>query len=367
MSKLFVGLDAHKDTISVAVAEEGRDGELRSHGTIESSPAHVSKLLKRLSVEGRSLHFCYEAGPCGYGLYRQIVEAGHICTVVAPSLIPSCPGERVKTDRLDALKLARLLRAGEVTAVWVPDAPHEAMRDLVRSRADAMQHLKAAKRQLLAFLLRHGRIYNGGKHWTRGHFTWLAMQTFEYPAHQIVFQDYINAVQDGRQRHQQLVAMIERMIPDWSMKPLLDALCTMRGIDLISAATILCVTGDLRRFPSPGKLSAYFGLVPAEHSSGGTVRRGGITKTGNNEVRRILDQCAWCYRFPARMARDKERTYSAAGKEVRDVAWRAQVRLCTRYRQLITRGKRTPVACMAVARELACFIWEMGQVVPLTS
>ena len=297
---------------------------------------------------------------------RQIIDAGHCCIVAAPSAIPRKPGERVKTDRLDAIKLARLLRAGDLTPVWVPDAAHEAMRDLVRARGVARQHLKTAKQQLLAFLLRHGRTFDGQKHWSRTDFKWLADQKFVHPAHQIVFQDYINAVHDGEQRCRQLVGMIEKTIPEWSMKPLFDALCTMRGIDMIAAATILCATGDLRRFPTPGKLSAYFGLVPSEYSSGGSIRRSGITRTGNTEVRRVLDQCAWCYRFPARVTKWKERVYSDAEKQVRDVAWRAQVRLCTRYRKLIARGKRAPIACMAVARELATFIWEMGQVVPLT-
>jgi transposase len=366
MSMLYVGLDVHKATIVVAVAEDGRDGEVRSYGTIENTPASLDKLIKRLTKPGHELHFCYEAGCCGYGLQRQIVAAGHLCTVVAPSRIPRKKGEHIKTDRRDAIKLARLNRAGELDAVWVPDAAHEAMRDLVRSRSDAMEHLKSTKQHLQSFLLRHGRIYSGLSSWTRAHYIWLSNQKFEHQAHQVVFQDYINAIHDAEKRHEQLVKLNEDLIPSWSLQPLVKALCLMKGINLIAAATILSVTGDLRRFPTPTQLSAYFGLVPSEHSSGDKVKRFKMTKAGNGEARRVLIQGAWCYRFPARITKHKEPKLSAADACIRDVAWRAQVRLCQRYRRLIALGKKAPVACSAVARELTTFIWEMGQIVPLT-
>jgi transposase len=367
MRTSFVGLDVHKETVSIATADGERHGEIRSYGTIENTPASINRMMKRLVKPEQEIHFCYEAGCCGYGIYHQILAAGHICTVAAPSMIPRKPGDHVKTDRLDAIKLARLLRADELAVVWVPDVAHEAMRDLVRSRCDAMGHLKAAKHQLQGFLLRQGRVYKGLKYWTRDHSRWLATQKFDHPAQQIVFQDYINAVKDGTERHEALVNQIEELVPQWSMRPLVDALCTMKGINLIAATTILSVTGDLKRFSTPRKLSAYFGLVPAEHSSGDNVNRTGLTKAGNTEARRILIQSAWCYRFPARLTPNKERVYSAAEKKVRDIAWRAQVRLCSRYRRLIAGGKKAPVACAAVARELTTFIWEMGQEVHLTN
>jgi transposase len=363
MTELFIGLDVHKDTIAVAIAEEGRSGDVRNLGTIEHTPGQITQLMKRLERKRTSLHFCYEAGPCGYGLHRQILDRGHNCIVVAPSTMPVKPGARIKTDRRDATNLARLLRAGELEGVWVPDPAHEAIRDLIRTRADAVDAVKRSKQQLIAFLLRHGRTFDGPGKWTRSHLTWLSEQKFEHPAHQIVCQDYINAIHDGQQRSRELEKMLVELIPTWSMEPVADALCSIRGISVVAASTILSATGDLRRFPTPAKLSAYFGLVPAEHSSGESINRMGITKRGNTEVRRVLTQCAWTYRFPARVTADFEKRNFDADKKVRELAWRAQVRLCGRHRRLSARGKRPQVVCMAIARELTCFIWEMGHLV----
>jgi transposase len=366
MSILFVGLDVHKDTIAVAIAEEGRTGEVRAYGTIDNTPDNVDRLLKKLGRSGRELEVCYEAGPCGYGLYRQIVVTGHQCMVVAPSRIPKRAGDRVKTDRRDAVMLAKLHRAGELERVWVPDTAHEAMRDLVGSRTAAVEHLKKVRQQLQSFLLRHGRGYNGLKAWTRPHSLWLANQKFEHPAHQLVFQDHVNAVIDAKERHDQLLKIIDDLVPQWSMKPLVEALCTIKGVSTTVATAVVAATGDLRRFASPRQLMAYFGLVPSEHSSGGRVQRRSITKSGNCEVRRLLIQSAWCYRFPPRITKDSVDKYSATEKPYRHVAWKAQVRLTSRYRRLTAAGKKAPVVVTAIARELTAFIWEMGQIVPLS-
>ena len=229
----------------------------------------------------------------------------------------------------------------KLNTVWVPDAAHEAMRDLVRSRADAKRQLKVAKQQLQSFLLRQGRVYSGLACWSRAHSLWLAEQKFDHAAQQIVFQDYINAIKDAADRHTALVKQIERLVPEWKMKPLVEALCVMKGLDLVASSTLLSVTGDLRRFSTPSKLTSYVGLVPSEHSSGDSVKRGGITKAGNNEVRRVLIQAAWCYRFPARVTKQKETGGTQRPrKKVRNIAWRAQVRLCSRYRRFVTGGKK---------------------------
>lgn len=365
-TRSFIGMDVHKATISISVAEEGRSGPVRFLGTIPNTADDVAKMVKRLSKHGE-LDFCYEASGCGYGIHRQLTALGHRCSVVAPSLIPRKAGERIKTDRRDSEKLAILHRSGDLTPVWVPDTTHEALRDLVRARVDASMHLMRARQQLLAFLLRHGRNYTTGKHWTQRHRCWLAKQVFKEHAHGIVFHDYLETVWTAQQRRDVLVKKISAMVASWSLGPLVEALRGLRGIDTISAATFIASTGDLSRFESPRLLMGYLGLVPSEHSSGGTIRRGGITKAGNREARRMLIEAAWSYQYPARIAKDKAEVLVRLPKNIRDIAWKAQTRLCTRYRSMIARGKKPTVVIAAIARELAGFIWAIGQEIRITT
>ncbi|AHI27141.1 MULTISPECIES: IS110 family RNA-guided transposase [Acetobacteraceae] len=368
MSKLlYVGLDVHKETISVTTAEEGRMGTICFIGTIPNTPTDIARMAKRLNKNGHQLEFCYEAGGCGYGIYRQILELGHGCLVAAPSLIARKPGDHIKNDRRDSQKLAIQHRAGNLTPVWVPDPVHEAIRDLVRARMDAATQLTRARQQCLAFLLRHGRIYGPNKkNWTIRHRTWLGLQTFEQKPHQIVFQDYVEAVWAAQERREQLETRITTMLAEWSMAPVVDALRAMRGLDTMSAVIFMSTIGDLGRFETPRQLMAYLGLVPSEQSSGSRIWRGGITKAGNAEARRVLVEAAWSYRYPPRLASEKIQVVAKQAKAIRDIAWKAQLRLCERYRKLSATGKKPTVVVTAIARELCGFIWAIGREVTLT-
>lgn len=362
----YVGLDVHKESIVVAVAAGGLRGEVREYGRIANTPTALDRLLHKLGDGGVRLRFCYEAGPCGYGIQRQVSATGHECVVVAPSLIPRRAGDRVKTDRRDAASLAKLHRAGELTAVWVPDAGHEAMRDLVRARLDAVHALRRARQQLSGFLLRHGCHY-GRPAWTRLHRRWLAGLKFEQAVHHIVLEDYIAAVEAAEARRDQLTAQIEAMLPDWTLAPVVAALQTMRGMALVNAATLIAELGDLSRFTNPRQLMAYLGLVPSEHSSGASVRRGGITKAGNAAARRLLIEAAWSYRFPARISRELLLRQENQPRPIRDIAWKGQVRLCARYRRLARTGKPANVVTTAIARELTGFVWAIARQVRVTA
>jgi transposase len=356
----YIGLDVHKDGIVVAVAEGGRRGEVREYGRIAHTPAALQRLARKLGQEGVELRFCYEAGPCGYGIQRQLSALGHECIVVAPSLIPKRAGDRVKTDRRDAASLAKLHRAGELTAVWVPDPGHEAMRDLVRARLDAVRALRRARQQLSGFLLRQGCHYRRPA-WTKLHRRWLAGLKFEQAVHHVVLEDYIAAVEAAAARRDRLTAQIEAMLPDWTLAPVVAALQTMRGMALVNAATLVAELGDLSRFANPRQLMAYLGLVPSEHSSGASVKRGSLTKAGNSAARRLLIEAAWCYRFPARVSRELRLRQEAQPRLIREIAWNAQLRLCARYRKLACGGKPANIVTAAIARELAGFIWAIAR------
>ncbi len=360
---VFVGLDVHKATIAVAVAEGARGGEVRGLGNFINHPDHIKKLVERLAKGGRSLSFCYEAGPCGYGLYRQLIALGHECVVVAPSLIPMKPGDRVKTDRRDAVMLAKLHRAGELTAVWVPDDAHEAMRDLIRARSTAVRVLVKARQHLQGFLLRHGRIYAGKKGWTLAYRRWLTTIRFDHCAQQVVLQDYINAVTNAEERVERLTQQIADLGKTWSQAPVVAALQAMRGVAFIVAVTVVAEVGEFTRFANPRQLMAYLGLVPSEHSSGCTVHRAGITKAGNALARRALIEGAWTYRMQARVSRKLHDRIDGLPQTVRDIAWKAQVRLCARYRRLAAAGKPKVVVTTAIAREMLGFIWAIAQTV----
>jgi transposase len=366
-STLYVGMDVHKDSIAVAYVAQEHHAEVVSLGNIGTRQCDIDHLIRRLQSKSPHLVFVYEAGPCGYWLYRYLTHKGHVCSVVAPSLIPKKPGDRVKTNRRDAIKLARLMRSGDLTPVYIPKVDDEAIRDLCRAREDAMRDLKATKFRLKAFLLRHDIRYVGRATWSPAHLRWLSEVVCPTPAQQIVFQEYVRAITDQTERLQRLEQALQEHVNTWRLRPVVEALQGLRGVQFTVAVTLVAELGDLTRFDNPRQLMSDLGLIPSEYSSGDRRRQGGITKAGNTHARRALIEGAWAYRYPAKVSRHLQLRLETLPKPIQDISWKAQVRLCKRYRKLSARGKHANQVVVAIARELIAFMWAIAREVPVTA
>jgi transposase len=356
-----VGLDVHKNSTTIVTADAFGDMEVRHFGTIGGTIDALERAVRKLVSRGTTLHFVHEAGPCGYEIYRHLTKKGFLCKVVAPSKTPRKSGDRIKNDRRDAETLARMERAGELTAIHVPSEEDEAMRDLSRGREDAVRALRTAQQQLSAFLLRYGKRYPGKKPWTPVHMRWLSDLSFPHRSQQMVLEEYIGTVREGTERVARMTDQILQLLPEWRWNPVVKALQALRGVAPIVAVTTIAEIGDLSRFENPRQLMAYLGLVPSEESSGESTYRGSITKTGNGHVRRALIEAARAYAFPARVSRHLLKRQEDLPEPVRAIAWKAQVRLCGRFRRLSARGKLSNKVVVAIARELSGFIWAIAR------
>ena len=362
---LCVGLDVHQDSIAVSLAP-GDSAEVRRYGGIGGTLDDALRLAKKLGAAhpGATLRFCYEAGPTGFTLCRYLCTHGYDCLLVAPSKIPRCPGDRVKTDRRDADQLARLLRAGELTALHVPDAQDEAVRDLVRARFQASVQRHRARQQLKMYLLRHNRRYVGGVAWSAAHLRYLAKVKMPFAEQQFVFQEMVNIITEADARITRYEKQLPSVVAGWRWEPVVKALMSLRGIALLNATTLVAELGDLHRFASAGQLMSYLGLVPSEDTTGGDRKQGGLTKMGNGFARRALIESAWHYRLPARISPHLQKRQEDLPKAVTDAAWAAQTRLHARYKHLVGVGrKKSTVAAAALGRELAGFVWAIGRMV----
>ena len=357
-SKIHVGLDVHKDSISVAVAESGR-----TPGRLIGKVAHdVNKLLKVLGKVGapEQLHLVYEAGPTGFGLQRALAARGYSCEIIAPSQIPRRAGDRIKTDARDSVQLAECSRAGQLSAIWIPDPDDEAIRDLSRAREDAVNARVQARHQLKGFLLRHEVRYSGKSSWCKAYYQWLGTLNFGADAAQTAFTEYWQAVTAADDRVNRLSKALQASIVGWRFEPVVSALQALRGVAAITAIGLVAEIGDLQRFEHPRKLMGYLGLVPSERSSGERTSRGSITKTGNAHARRLLSEAAWNYRFKPRIGKQAQMRQQGLSEPIRTMAWAAQLRLTQRFAALRARGVHANKVCIAVARELAGFIWVIG-------
>jgi transposase len=366
-STLYVGMDVHKDSMAVAYVAQDHGAEVTYLGSIGTRQCDIDQLTRKMQSKAKHLIFVYEAGPCGYWLYRYLTQKDYDCWVVAPSLIPKKSGDRVKTDRRDAVQLARLARSGDLTAVYIPKVEDEAIGDLARAREDAISDLKDAKFRLKAFLLRHDIRYGGRANWGPAHLRWLSEVICPTPAQQIVFQEYVRAVHEHTERLQRLEQELQEQVKAWRLHPVVEALQALRGVQFTVAVTMVAEIGDLTRFENPRELMKFLGLIPSEYTSAERRRQGSITKAGNTHARRALVEGAWAYRYPAKVSRHLQLRLEHQPKMIQDISWKAQVRLCKRYRRLVSRGKHANVVTVAIARELVGFMWAIAKQVPLTA
>lgn len=366
-SIVFIGMDTHKESTDVGYALDGRENSPVHYGKITTRKLSVKKLARHFQSKypKATLHFVYEAGPCGYWLYRQLSAMGHVRYVVAPSLIPKKPGERIKTDKRDCLKLTQLLKQGDLNSIYVPQEQDEAIRDISRAREAAMQDLNDAKYRLKALLLRNHIQYKGTPNWSLKHLRWLTEIVLPHPAQHFVLQEMIQTISERSVRLERLDNELLHRVKQWRYYPVVKAIQAMRGVRLLVAVGLIAELGDLTRFDQAAKLMAYVGLVPSEYTSSDRRRLGGLTKAGNSRARRLLVEGAHSYRFPAKVSTEMQKRQEGLPREVIDIAWRAQIRLCKRFTYMSKRGKHYNVIVAAIAREMIAFIWAISREVVL--
>jgi transposase len=364
---VFIGLDTHKVSTEVAHIEDQRGAKIVHHGKIKTNKAAITKLARQYQSKypQATLHFVYEAGPCGYWIYRLLTSLGHYCYVVAPSLIPKKPGDKIKTDKRDAMKLAKLLKSEDLTPIYVPEPEDEAIRDLSRARETAMKDLKDAKYQLKGLFLRNNITCKVNDNWSNQHLRWLTELVLPHPSQQIVLQEMIQTITERIKRVERLVNELAHQAKQWRYYPVVQALQAMRGIRFLVAIGTIAELGDLRRFDHPRKLMAYLGLVPKEDSSADNRKKGPITKCGNGRARRLLIEGAQTYKHKANVSTELQKRQEGLPKAVTDIAWKAQSRLCRRYQRLMQRGKHRNVVVAAIAREMLAYIWAISREIVL--
>lgn len=363
-TKLYIGFDVHKEKTSIAIAEPGAAGEIRSYGEVATTQIALERTLRKITkARGLTLpeiHVCYEAGGCGMWIARMLVRLKVVCTVVAPSLIPTKAGDQVKTDKRDAIKLGRLLRAGELTAVHIPDETDEAIRDLCRARVDAMDDLRRAKTRLLAMLRRLGFGYTGKTHWSEAHKRYLRELRLPFACHRIIMEELIGQIDQLKERIARVENHMELMNAEWVQKPVVDAIMTLRGFQLIAAMMVVSEIGDFVRFTHPKQLMSYIGLTPGEYSSGGKRKQGSITKCGNSHLRWLLVECATHYKLEPRVSSALSVRQEGQPRWLTEISWKAQNRLYQRFTKLRQRLMHHNMIKVSVARELLGVLWEIG-------